>query len=305
MSDNQQLRNSLSLQPGIFLRPPHTYSMEFKLKRNVNKNDVAEVVKKFFARGISHSMVVGIGEPLIREVGIQMESLKPFTLLTSNDLIYPSTQAALWILLQGQMDQHVDPGVLVDLARNVTNEIQSVFEVLVEQPAYTYRESRDLAGFRDGTENPKDIAGAIESQSFREGTFALVQRWVHNLDALDGLSKDAIERIVGRRIPKSEVDSDSEIEDLAPDAHINRTKQEDVGFMFRRSQAFGSRNFNGLQFIAYASDIKIFERHLNRMIGLDGPPDALAQYSKPNTGAYYFCPGSKPNGDIDSSWLIS
>ena len=292
----------MKIQPGIYLRPAHTYSLQFDLHAGFRKDRLISVCRDFFRQEIVRQMVVGVGEPLLNVLNRPIEGLASFSKLTSNGITYPATQSALWLLLQGE-GPGVDPGVLVVLARHVVQKLQSEFVVSIEQPAYTYKESRDLAGFRDGTENPGEVEKTIAIPSQQGGTFALVQRWVHNLDALNHVSRDEMERLVGRRIPRDASEPDLELENLPSSAHVLRTKQEEAGYMYRRSQAFGTRKKHGLQFIGYSSSLDIFDKHLRRMIGLDGPPDDLSRFSNPDTGAYLFCPGVRPDGILDSSWF--
>lgn len=80
------------------------------------------------------------------------------------------------------------------------------------------------------------------------------------------------ELVVGRLIPRSLDDADEELEEVPASAHVLRTKQEAAGFMFRRSQAFGTRTHHGLLFLAYAASLEVFDNHLRRMIDRDGPP---------------------------------
>ena len=47
----------------------------------------------------------------------------------------------------------------------------------------------------------------------------------------------------------------------------------------------------GLMFVAFGKSFDAFEALLQRMIGLeDDIPDALFSFTRPLTGAYYWCP---------------
>lgn len=292
-----------TIQPGIRRLPPHTYSLRFGLRPGPRPTDALDAAKWVARPGAAARMVTGFGAPLLTLLDVRFDALRPFVTMMAGSRIYPETQAALWLLLQGEPGTPSDPGALVVLARTVAAELASAFEVLGDQPAYTHREGRDLAGYRDGTENPNDVLDTVLAPVLPGATFAFEQRWVHDLAALDSLDRSEREQIIGRRIPCDHDDPDTELEDLPETAHILRTKQEEAGFMYRRSQAFGTRLRNGLQFIAYASSLDTFEVHLRRMIGLDGPADALERYSRPDTGGFYLCPGVLPDGSLDLSWM--
>lgn len=48
---------------------------------------------------------------------------------------------------------------------------------------------------------------------------------------------------------------------------------------------------SGLVFVAFGRSLDAFEAQLRRMLGLeDGIVDALFRFTRPLTGAYYWCP---------------
>jgi putative iron-dependent peroxidase len=63
----------------------------------------------------------------------------------------------------------------------------AVWMVAKEIHGFRYRDSRDLTGFIDGTENPKGKARAVaaligeEDRLFAGGSYVAVQRYVHDL----------------------------------------------------------------------------------------------------------------------------
>ncbi len=107
--------------------------------------------------------------------------------------------------------------------------------------------------------------------------------------------------IIGR-----ERESDEEIDDAPATAHVKRTAQESFdppAFMLRRSLPFVRGVEHGLEFIAYGHTLDAFEIMLRRMAGLeDGVVDALARFSQPVTGGYYWCPPVS-DGRLDLSLL--
>jgi putative iron-dependent peroxidase len=61
----------------------------------------------------------------------------------------PATQRDLWVRTHG-----TGTDLVVDTARAVERCLRPVAELALEQPGFVYRDSRDLTGFIDGTENP-------------------------------------------------------------------------------------------------------------------------------------------------------
>ncbi len=126
-------------------------------------------------------------------------------------------------------------------------------------------------------------------------------QWVHDLDFFE--SKPAAERddIIGRR------QSDNEELARAPEsAHVKRTAQESFepqAFVLRRSMPWADEFDAGLQFVAFGKSFDAFEAQLQRMIGAeDGIVDALFTFTRPVSGAYFWCPPMR-NSRPDLSWL--
>jgi porphyrinogen peroxidase len=65
-------------------------------------------------------------------------------------------------------------------------------------------DERDLLGFVDGTENPEETEARVavtigdEDPEFTSGSYVLMQKYVHDLEAWDALSTEAQERAIGR-----------------------------------------------------------------------------------------------------------
>ena len=70
--------------------------------------------------------------------------------------------------------------------------------------ASAYFDDRDLLGFVDGTENPRGAAvtDAVligdEDPDFAGGSYVIIQKYLHDMDAWNALSTEAQERIIGR-----------------------------------------------------------------------------------------------------------
>jgi putative iron-dependent peroxidase len=77
-------------------------------------------------------------------------------------------------------------------------------------------------------------------------------------------------------------------------AHVKRTAQENfepAAFVVRRSMPWAESGEAGLMFVAFGATFDSFEAQLKRMLGLDdGITDALFRFTRPVTGAYFWCP---------------
>ena len=228
--------------------------------------------------------VLGFGAPVVRG---SLDGLRPFP---SDLTLFPSTQAAVWAYLA-----HPDRGAAFDAGRALYRLLGDAFLVVEEIDAFKYRSGRDLSDFEDGTENPKGDA-AVEAaivQGRRAGldggSFVAVQRWVHDLAAVESMAEAAREATIGRRRVSNE-----EMPDAPESAHVKRTAQESFdppAFIVRRSMPWGGVLAHGLYFVAYGESLDRFERQLRRMAGRDdGILDGILSFSRAQTGGYYFCP---------------
>jgi putative iron-dependent peroxidase len=240
--------------------------------------------------------VVGLAAPLLAAIGAHIDGLRVFPQDVPQ---FPSTQAALWLARS-----HSDRGVAFDAGTAFAALLGDAFTVVEEVDAFVYRGGRDLSGFEDGTENPKAEAASAAAivggrgDGLDGGSFVAVQRWVHDLRAVEAMSAGARDNVVGRRR-----DGNDEIADAPPSAHVKRTAQESFDpptFILRRSMPYGGIAEHGLYFIAYGESLDRFERQVHRMTGRDdGIPDGLLAFTRPVTGGYYFCPPLLDDGRLD------
>ena len=158
---------------------------------------------------------------------------------------------------------------------------------------FCYAGGRDLTGYEDGTENPDPEASPavalVADGPLAGSSYVAVQRWVHDLDGFQAYAKDERDQMIGR-----ERETNEELADAPASAHVKRTAQESFAppaFMLRRSLPFADADQQGLEFIAYGHSFAAFDAALRRMAGLDdGIVDALFRFSRPLSGAYYWCP---------------
>lgn len=260
--------------------------------------DPAASLASVQALDIDEQIVVGLGEPLIALWGGELDGLRTFPSLSGPGTQVPSTQQALWCWLRGE-----DQGELVVRGNALADTLQKEFQLEQTVDAFKYGDAErglDLTGYEDGTENPTgdDANAAALVQDGAQGmvgsSFVAVQQWVHDLRSFSALSQSDQDHIIGRR--KSD---NSEIDDAPPSAHVKRTEQESFSphaFVLRRSMPFAGTMGEGLMFVAFGKTLEAFEVQLRRMVGLeDGIPDALFRFSRPVSGAYYWCPPVREN----------
>lgn len=151
---------------------------------------------------------------------------------------------------------------------------------------------RDLSGYEDGTENPEGeeaVAAAIAADG---SSLVAVQRWEHNFNRFEAMQPEERDHCIGRRRSDNE-----ELDDAPESAHVKRTAQESFdpeAFVVRRSMPWADASAAGLMFVAFGHSLDAFEAQMRRMVGLDdGIVDALFRFTRPLSGAYFWCPPIK------------
>jgi porphyrinogen peroxidase len=209
-------------------------------------------------------------------------------LLGADGYVMPATQrdAVLW--LSGSAYD-----VVFDMAREAIAALEAFATVAEETSSWPYRHDRDLTGFIDGTENPTvidapEIASIPEGSPGAGGTVLLLQKWSHDVTAWESLPAARQEQVIGRT-----KDDSIELEDL-PESHVARTDQERFGKIFRRNMPYGTVTDHGTMFVGFSAEQRRLQAMLESMAGLpDGIRDALTNYARPVTGAYYFVPSTQ------------
>ncbi|HLL21198.1 MAG TPA: Dyp-type peroxidase [Kofleriaceae bacterium] len=269
-------------QPGILA--PLAASSNYVTLSLVNAAAARDVVARLSELRVDDTLIVGIGEPLVRALGRPVEGLHTFPALSGLGPAVPSTQGA--VFLQTRTTDH--GGALTAMV-HVIDAIGAGVRIDEDVPASKHDIGRDLSGFEDGTENPQGddaIAAAITADG---SSFVAVQRWIHDLRALAALDGPLRDQVIGRSMETNE-----ELEDAPAHAHVKRTAQESFdppAFMVRRSMPYGTVREHGLYFVAFIAELERFDRMLRRMCGLDdGIVDGLFSFSRPVSGGYYWCP---------------
>ena len=280
-------------QPSILLPP--TRSGRFLTLNLVHEAVAAEACARLETLKLEGTLIVGLGDPLVRAVGGgTIAGLRPFPAVSGPGGAFPSTQGAVWLFIGGD-----DPGEILHRSRRLLAHLGDAFRVDEDVASFVYGEGRDLSGFEDGTENPKEaraieVALALGAAGLAGGSFVATQRWLHDLTHFERLAQRDRNFIIGR-----DLETNEELADAPPSAHVKRAAQESfdpAAFMLRRSMPWGDVREHGLYFVAYAATLDPFERVLRRMAGLeDGVTDALLRFTRPLSGGYYWCPPVSAN----------
>jgi putative iron-dependent peroxidase len=186
--------------------------------------------------------------------------------------------------------------LIFDLGVETVTALSPLATLAREETGWSYRHSRDLTGFEDGTKNPTlydaPSVALIESDSPGEGgSMLLFQQWRHDWPAWRALDDGKQEQVIGRTKPDSiELSGDA----MPADSHVARTTLTEGNAelpIFRRNVPYGDVAEHGTLFIGFAAEQRRLHGMLRQMAGADGGPrDALTRFSTPLTGAYYFCP---------------
>jgi putative iron-dependent peroxidase len=221
------------------------------------------------------------------------EGFRPFRAIGKGKRRAPATGGDL---LLHAVSREAD--LCFELAFELRRALGAKATVMDEVHGFRYRDSRDLTGFIDGTENPKgrerEEVALIgdEDPDFAGGSFVFTQRYIHDLAKWGALADAYQEGVIGR----TKQDSRELSDDVKPDtAHIARVVIEEDGHeleIVRHSMPYGTTSEHGLFFIAYTKDLSIPTKMLSRMQGTsgDGKRDALMQYTRAVSGAHFFAP---------------
>ena len=252
--------------------------------------DPRAVLRELARQADGQHLVVGLGDSLVRELGIALPGLKAFCGVDGARVKLPATPADLWLWLRGS-----DRGDLLVRSRHLQALLAPAFDVQHITDAFSHHQNKDLTGYEDGTENPDgDEAPTVALVGEGEGapagsSFVAVQRWRHHMSRFEAMNRQQQDHTIGR-----ERDTNEELDDAPESAHVKRTAQESFepeAFVLRRSMPWAEGNEGGLVFAAFGRSFDAFEAQLRRMAGAeDGIVDALFTFTEPETGAYYWCP---------------
>src|SRR5215470_1063266 len=187
-----------------------------------------------------------------------------------------------------------------ELATQIVARLEGAVTTADEVHGFRYFDERDLLGFVDGTENPTGIAAdeAVfirdEDPTFAGGSYVIVQKYLHNLDAWNKIPTEAQEKIIGRT-KVSDIELDDSVKPTS--AHNALTVIEESGReikILRDNMPFGRPGHGefGTYFIGYSRSPRTIEQMLENMF-VGRPPgnyDRILDFSTAVTGNLFFIP---------------
>ncbi|MBV9498333.1 MAG: Dyp-type peroxidase, partial [Acidobacteriaceae bacterium] len=189
-----------------------------------------------------------------------------------------------------------------ELAMQIMSRLGGAVSTVDEVHGFTYFDDRDLIGFVDGTESPSGQAAveatiiAEEDAAFAGGSYVLVQKYLHNLQAWNALPVEEQERIIGRT-KLSDIELDDAVKPTS--AHNALTTIVEDGKQLeivRDNMPFGElgKGEFGTYFIGYArSPHRIEQMLVNMFVGRPpGNYDRLLDFSRAVTGTLFFVPSA-------------
>jgi putative iron-dependent peroxidase len=263
---------------------------------------VGDLVKNVAFRDLGGrlSCVVGIGAALWDRLspGRRPADLHTFVPVQGPVHTAPATPGDLLFHLRAH---RLD--LCFELAQRLTERLAGVADVIDEVHGFRSFDERDLLGFVDGTENPEGAAAddavliGDDDPAFAQGSYVVIQKYVHDMAGWDALSTEEQERAMGRTKLSDLEFSD---EDKPDNAHIALTVIEDENGEQRQIMRFnmpfgrvGAGEF-GTYFIGYARHPDVIEQMLTNMfIGKPrGTYDRILDFSTAITGNLFFVPSA-------------
>jgi len=171
-----------------------------------------------------------------------------------------------------------------------------------EVHGFRYYDRRDLLGFVDGTENPEGgeavaaaLVNAERDPGFVGGSYVIVQKYLHDISAWNGLSDREQEQVIGRTKTGNVQLPDAA---LPKTSHVSRNtivgpdgREQDI---LRANMPFGSfrEGEAGTYFIGYCATPETTEQMLRNMFIGDeeGNRDRILDFSTAVTGGLFFVP---------------
>ena len=190
-----------------------------------------------------------------------------------------------------------------ELERLILTKLGDDVVVADEVQGFRYFDSRDLLGFVDGTENPTGASMArasligAEDAEFAGGSYVVVQKYLHRLDAWNALPVELQEKIIGRtKLDNVELD-ETEGERKSHKSLNTITDANGVEHdILRDNMPFGRPGAGefGTYFIGYARELWVIEEMLRHMFVGDpvGSYDRILDFSTAVTGSTFFVPSN-------------
>jgi len=178
-----------------------------------------------------------------------------------------------------------------------------------EVHGFRYFDERDLLGFVDGTENPVGRAAGVAALTgdadpdFTGGSYVIVQKYLHDMDAWNALPVEEQEKVIGRT-KLSDIEMPDDVKPANSHVALNTIEDPDgtERQILRANMPFGEvgRGEFGTYYIAYAATPSVTEQMLVNMF-IGNPPgnyDRILDFSTAVTGSLFFAPSADFLDDI-------
>jgi putative iron-dependent peroxidase len=189
-----------------------------------------------------------------------------------------------------------------EIVAQVMDRIGGSVSSVDETHGFRYFDDRDLLGFVDGTENPRDSAAlkaaivGAEDSTFAGGSYVIIQKYLHDLSKWNALSTEEQERIIGRKKLSDIELSDAVKPSSAHNALTTITENGEEVKILRDNMPFGqpAQGEFGTYFIGYSRSPRTTEQMLENMF-VGRPPgnyDRILDFSRAVTGSLLFAPAA-------------
>jgi porphyrinogen peroxidase len=227
--------------------------------------------------------------------GTRPAGLHPFVEFRSEGRVAPATPGDLLFHIRAaRMD------LCFELATQIMARLSDAVTVADEVHGFRYFEHRDLLGFVDGTENPAgrlaydSVIIGDEDPAFAGGSYVLVQKYLHDMDAWNALTTEQQENVIGRS-KLADIEQDDSVK--LTSAHSALTTITENGReikIVRDNMPFGHVGTDeyGTYFIGYSCSPATIELMLQNMF-IGRPPgnyDRILDVSTAVTGGLFFVP---------------
>jgi porphyrinogen peroxidase len=244
------------------------------------------------------SCIAGIGRDLwdrLHPDGRPKE-LKPFAPIKGSVHAAPSTPGDLLFHIRSER-----PDMCFEFERILLDNLGAAVTVIDEVSGFRYFDARDLLGFVDGTANltgldlPASALVGDEDADFAGGSYVVVQKYLHDLNAWGKTPTHLQEEIIGRtKIDNIEIDDDNAPRKSHKSLNTITDADGNEYDILRDNMPFGrpGRQEFGTYFIGYSRYLWVIEKMLQRMYIGDPPGayDRLLDFSTRHTGTTFFAP---------------
>jgi porphyrinogen peroxidase len=187
-----------------------------------------------------------------------------------------------------------------ELATQIMTRLGGAVTVVDEVHGFRYFDDRDVIGFVDGTENPVGAAAAratligAEDPAFAGGSYVIVQKYLHDIEAWNALPTEEQEKVIGRT-KLADIELDDAVKPTRAHNALTTITVDGVEVkILRDNMPFGSVGDAqyGTYFIGYSRSPATTEQMLENMF-VGSPPgnyDRLLDFSRAVTGNLFFVP---------------